>query len=60
MVGESKVNFEMEFQRKIYMLMKQSLNLFSPMGILILFLIISGRLRFIISYLLGDEASWIS
>jgi hypothetical protein len=60
MVGESKVNFEMEFQIKIYMLMKQSLILFSTKGILIFFLIISGRLGFIIYYLLGDEATNIS
>jgi hypothetical protein len=44
----------------IYMLMKQSLSLFSPMGNLIFFLIINGRLTFIISYLLGDEATRIS
>lgn len=59
-VGESKVNFEMEFQIYIYMFMKQSLSLFSPMGNLIFFLIINGRLTFIISYLLGDEATRIS
>lgn len=44
----------------IYMFMKQSLSLFSPMGNLIFFLIINGRLTFIISYLLGDEATRIS